>query len=515
MSGNQGELLASWLGAATRDADGNVDAFKSLTVPAKASTVCFRRKPRKLPSLSPPELPDTALAVTGAAAAQDTPECARSRALGPSSTAITASSRISVTPDAPGSDVSTARALAGSLEAVVRPMQLSPAPSTAANTRSSSQTCHMRIREGWIPVPESFYTSMAGAVDPDAWFREKGINPYATVGLTLDTAHASPPPPRKATAAAARSSSVSASSTVPRAGAAGQRTRQTLLPAVPVHALETSGSATGASSKRWRSISTGCSTCGMPQHLLDGDAGHTGRCAAMAAKPPPPAGTILARLPRLVCKGDLVVCSVRVASSPTAHVARAAWALQTMAEFMGVRVAASPQSVLAPASSSSALSSSAPTSASGSSPSSTSGSALAAAAGTHSGPGPGFRADERLLTVLLCLGPRSCSSAAGSQLCLLGVATAEPISSAVRRAAGEINLDTAVAVPAARVGVRQIWAHPQARRRGVGRLLLEGLQLAGVCSPAALAEVAFSSPTIAGAALARAVCGREDIAVYG
>jgi GNAT superfamily N-acetyltransferase len=104
------------------------------------------------------------------------------------------------------------------------------------------------------------------------------------------------------------------------------------------------------------------------------------------------------------------------------------------------------------------------------------------------------------------------SSASASQ-CILGVASSEPISGAVRRS--DSDLDTVAPVPAACVGIRQIWTHPQARRRGVGRLLVQGAQAAGVCGAVPLEAVAFSSPTIAGAALARAVCGRVDIAVYG
>lgn len=60
------------------------------------------------------------------------------------------------------------------------------------------------------------------------------------------------------------------------------------------------------------------------------------------------------------------------------------------------------------------------------------------------------------------------------------------------------------------LGVRLVWTHPRARRRGVAAALLAAARGWGVLGATVPARrVAYTSPTAAGAALAAAVAGRE------
>jgi GNAT superfamily N-acetyltransferase len=65
------------------------------------------------------------------------------------------------------------------------------------------------------------------------------------------------------------------------------------------------------------------------------------------------------------------------------------------------------------------------------------------------------------------------------------------------------------------LGVAQIWVHPEARRRGVARRLLDAARASAVYGVAVPLELcAFSQPTAAGRATAAAYFGREDFLVF-
>jgi len=339
----------------------------------------------------------------------------------------------------------------------------------------------MRVREGWIPVPEACYrpdgTLDAGAADPDAFFREAGINPFAALGLTLDSAGltraGSKPGPPPAGREGARTASAAPATTPVSAGsavAAGRR-RQSLLPVVGLR-----------SGKR---PAFRCGDCG--GQLADGDEGlaraaHAAVCPRRPQQPAERAGAALEALPSVCSRGGVRVVAVRLSACPPRALARAAALLASMGEAMNGRVGPSDESLLR-------------------------------GAGAEAGePGlearlsrAGVRRDEAAMTVLACIGD-------GGRV--VGVASAEPISGARRAGARTSSAAGADVVPA-RVGVRQIWTHTGARRRGVGRLLLESAALATLARPVGMDDLAVSAPTEAGAALAASVMGRADFAVYG
>jgi ribosomal protein S18 acetylase RimI-like enzyme len=85
---------------------------------------------------------------------------------------------------------------------------------------------------------------------------------------------------------------------------------------------------------------------------------------------------------------------------------------------------------------------------------------------------------------------------------VVGVASAQPLQHGFNLL--DNNLDRSTAKQKAVVGIHQIWVHSKFRRQGIASLLVDALRekmVYGLVIPRE--HVAFSSPTLAGAAFAR------------